>query len=74
MITPNASIPPDALCAVEGCGHRYDDHGYNGDYCDVCLHEEDGSFHHFARKPYVCGAATPSQEREAYDKAMRGEL
>ncbi|MHB1798078.1 MAG: hypothetical protein ACYCUI_07200 [Vulcanimicrobiaceae bacterium] len=70
-------IPPDALCAVEGCGHRYADHDYvNMNECAVCVINAKRGFdvrpsHKFVARVLAGGALNATQEREAYEKAMR---
>ena len=77
----DAHIPADAICAVDDCGHAFLSHKMyygcvdcmqshffcNVDPCDHCGHE-------FEPLRLCGGALTPTQEREAYEKAKRGEL
>lgn len=73
-------FPPDAICAIEHCGHRFEVHRV-GSNCDVCELCENGSgvwepkaWHDFAPVRLAGGAVSPSQERAAYERALRGEL
>ncbi len=62
--------PLDALCAVEGCGHYYDDHDYgNMNQCAVCVINAKSGF--LVRPLHTFVRRVTGQEREAYEKAMR---
>ncbi len=72
-------MPSDAVCAAGTCRHRYDAHGI-GSNCDVCnlCERGDGIFepkawHDFVPMRLAGGAVSPSQEREAYERVMRGD-
>ncbi len=72
-------IPADAICAFDGCGHRYDLHVPDGAWiCTICLDSDDGAcwswLEGFNPIKLCGGALSPSQEQEAYEKAKRGEL
>gem|GEM_PF-4518545 len=68
-------FPAETACAVENCGHRYDEHSPFG--CDACtttthrgcVAAEIG--HEFAPRRLAGGALTPQQEWDAYHRAMR---
>jgi len=73
-------IPPEAICAVEHCGHPAVLHraGSNCGHCEGC-ERGDGVFdwkawHDFRPLRLAGGALTSEQERDAYQRAMRGEL
>jgi hypothetical protein len=84
-IGTKAEIPADALCAEQGCFHRYDGHepvpfDASQMRCTHCVTlREKGvdyaaaPFHVFTVARLAGGALSPTQEREAYLKAMRGE-
>jgi hypothetical protein len=72
--------PPESLCARDGCGHRFDNHKPQV-FPDVpmpCLPCEENAKrysdvpgrHVFVPRKLAGGALTPSEEREAYQKAM----
>ncbi len=68
-----ARYPPAARCAVDACGHRYDQHddpppGHGVKRCLACF-----TSHEFEPLKLAGGALTADQEREAYERAMRGE-
>ena len=78
-------IPADAICAFDGCGHLFSRHSkctsgksYCRDCADAWKRGHESVFllgpHRFAPVVLCGGALSPSQEREAYEKAKRGEL
>jgi len=65
----------------ERCGHSFDAHilGSNCTVCTECDHpitrESPGcNFHDYVGPRLAGGVYTPDAEKEAYDRAMRGEL
>jgi len=73
------AMPSDAICRVETCGHRYDAHSVesNCDVCNLCdrynVVFRPEARHDFVPTRLAGGAVSPSQEREAYELAMRGD-
>ncbi len=74
------TYPPEAICAFEGCGHRFDRHEPWMDFgellCKDCATNAARGFdvedsHSFVPRRLAGGALTPSQERVAYERAMR---
>jgi hypothetical protein len=76
-----SEYPAETLCAVEGCGHKYSDHeillhgGKVPNCCLICATNAERGFavddmHEFVPRKLAGGALTPSQEMEAYRKAM----
>lgn len=64
-----SNIPPDAICAVEGCWHRYDGHVNTDGWRVMCCPD----LHNFEPVKLAGGALNSEQERGAYEAAMRGE-
>lgn len=79
----SALFPPETLCDYDGCGHRHDAHvaGAFPDVpmpCVMCEENARRGFevpgrHRFIPRKLAGGALTPSAEREAYERALRGE-
>ena len=66
-----SEYPPDAICAVDGCGHKRVAHG-PGFGCFGC--PPDGRDEHsFSPIVLAGGTTTPEDEKAAYKRAMRGE-
>jgi len=72
--------PSDAIC--ETCHHAFEQHDVAEEpvifqpivfKCWDCIHGGDFVRHNFAPKRLAAGTLSPSQERAAYEKAMRGE-
>ncbi len=69
----------EAIC--ENCSHPFGDHepliAPAGVWCEACCTEpcfNDGCIHDFSPRRFAGGALTPTQERELYEKARKGEL
>ena len=72
--------PTDAVCDEAFCRHRFDAHSFaaNCGFCSACDHpvtlEAPGlTFHYFRPRRFAAGTYSPSAEREAYERAMRGD-
>jgi hypothetical protein len=69
-----SAYPPEAICDVDGCQHRNDNH--DAEHCEVCLTNVNRGYkadphHAFVPRKYAGGAYTPSAEKELYDRIMR---
>ena len=72
-----SAYPADAPCAVEGCGHRYDQHsvGSSATVCGGCdtWYFPSPAWHNFEPRCFAGGTYSPEAERAAYERALRGE-
>ncbi len=64
------AFPPDAICDVQGCGHRRDRHIHGT--CLACTYGVPSPPHEFVPRRFAGGTYTPDAEYDAYQRALRG--
>ena len=68
-------VPLEAPCAEEFCGHMLGRHLAAGiaHETGICYDCGPSSAQHEFKRLHLAGGASPDQERELYERAMRGE-
>lgn len=74
-----SDFPPDALCAVPCCGHRFDLHKGFYEQCSLCTENGARGYnvpgeHVFIPRKLAGGALNATEELAKYQAALKGEL